>query len=156
MPALTRKTRTITLTLATLAATLMAPITATTASADTAGPYFLYEKNAGITGPCSPGGGVRLIGDPTYVGFGPTNYQYNSVYVTHIWVGDESIYVYEDHGFSDGKRWFACHNGAYVYRTYGTTAVGREAEQHWDCISDAGTCLYRGWTRGSWYNGWRH
>jgi hypothetical protein len=129
--------------------------------------YYLGQGPHPTAGPCWDGGGSMAYqrpletdpgspfpNDRTTWGTFTQPYYYESRYIGHSWRGDLSVYRYEDHGFATGYRQAWCVNSSYVYRYWGRDKIGRDTEQHFECIPDFLTCLFRGWHPEPWHSGW--
>ena len=120
------------------------------AHADGAGPaYFLYSSNSGEYGPCG-----NTVG--AYQGeFSIGNYYYRSQYKGHRWIGDTSIYDYQDQGFNTAYRYKGCYNSYPAYGYYGAHKIVRDYTVEYECPADQMSCVYRGTHYGGWYSsGW--
>jgi hypothetical protein len=113
-------------------------------------PYFLYEKGAGLVGPCGKHGFVRTAGTVSL-----PNRHYETKLLTKRFDGSVTEREFYDYrGFSSAYRFLYCKNSKFVYRYYGKTQVHREyvCTNH---VNEGGWLrIGCGFTSG-WKPGWR-
>jgi hypothetical protein len=108
--------------------------------------YFLWSSRTGEYGPCADRVG-NYVGE---YGIGAT--QWDSIYIGHRWIGDDSYYDYEDRGFDTAYAYYGCYGSYPAYGYYGAHKISRAVHEHWYCPLD--TCYYRGTTQDPWHSGW--
>ena len=123
---------------------------ATAAHADVgAGPaYFLSSVGTGQPGPCAD-----RVGD--YQGeISIEPYDYRWQYMGHNWIGDVSVYEYQDQGFDTAAEYLGCYGSYPAYGYYGAHKISRVVSIEYECPADQGGCLYRGTHYGDWRADW--